>query len=52
MAAFYAVCTYDAVSEALAPRIGEAVAREEAGGRWLASVARPNPGGGAAKSNP
>src|SRR3982751_4675990 len=32
------VCTYDQDTEALARRIAEAVAREEPGGRWLASV--------------
>ena len=45
-------CTYDADAEALALRIAEAVAREEPGGRWLASVVRPNPGGGAARRKP
>jgi Domain of unknown function (DUF5615) len=41
------VCTYDRDTEALAHRIAEAVSREDAGGRWLVSVVRPNvsPGG-------
>jgi hypothetical protein len=36
------VCTYDGNAEALANRIADAVSREEPGGRWLASVVRPN----------
>jgi hypothetical protein len=36
------VCTYDRDAEALAQRIAEAVSREQPGGRWLASVVRPN----------
>ncbi len=43
------VCTYDPDTEALARRIADAVAREEPGGCWLASVVRPNPGRVAAK---
>jgi hypothetical protein len=43
------VCTYDRDAESLARRISEAVAREKPGGRWLATVVRPNPSGGAAK---
>ena len=46
------VCTYDADTQALALRIAEAVAREEPGGRWLASVVRPNPGRSAARKKP
>jgi hypothetical protein len=40
------VCTYDRDAEALARRIDEAVAAQEPGGRWLARVNRPHPGGG------
>jgi hypothetical protein len=43
------ICTYDPDTEALALRISDAVAREEPGGRWLASVVRPDPSGGAPK---
>jgi len=43
------VCTYDPDTEALAQRISDAVAQDEPGGSWLASVVRPIPGSGAAK---
>jgi Domain of unknown function (DUF5615) len=43
------VCTYDRDTGGLAQRIADAVAREEPGGRWLASVVRPNPRSGASK---
>jgi hypothetical protein len=43
------VCTYDRDTEGLAQRITDAVAKEEPGGCWLASVVRPNPGRGAAR---
>jgi|BogFormECP12_OM1_1039635.scaffolds.fasta_scaffold16771_3 uncharacterized protein with PIN domain len=46
------VCTYDADTEALALRIDRAVALEKPGERWLASVVRPNRGGGAATRMP
>jgi hypothetical protein len=43
------VCTYDPDAEALARSITDAVSQEEPGGRWLASVVRPNPPRGVAK---
>jgi hypothetical protein len=43
------VCTYDPEAKALAQRIADAVAQEEPGGSWLASVVRPNPSSGVAK---
>jgi hypothetical protein len=46
------VCTYDPDTEALARRLVEAVAREEPGGRWLASVVRPNPREGSTATKP
>ncbi len=45
-------CTYDPDTEGLARRIEEAVAREEAGRRWLVRVYRPNLGGAVRRKKP
>jgi hypothetical protein len=44
------LCTYDRDAEALAQRIVEAVSERQLGERWLATVIRPNPRRGAART--